>query len=273
MNIPATLKPVWSVISRKQVGLVTLTSVSQSPMTSRPARKMPAVFQHRAEGGSDLGIAGSQGPGDAGAAGREVAARLAGGGDARQAEGHGNAVDDQDALVAVLDFRDVALRHDGFGAVPGEGFDDHAEVGVVRPETEDRRAAHGVERFQNDVAVLVEEFPQQAGAAGHQGRHGELREAGGGEFFVEVAQAGGAIVDLGALAFGEVQQIGVIQVFLVEGRVLAHQHRVEIGQVAPDRSPASNQSGKRPVRRTVWASTATRPPRQTRSRPSQASMT
>src|SRR5688500_20217991 len=40
-NIPETSKPVWSWISRKPVGLVTFTSVSQSPMTSRPIRCSP----------------------------------------------------------------------------------------------------------------------------------------------------------------------------------------------------------------------------------------
>ena len=36
MNMAATSKPVWSVISWKQVGLVSLISVRQSPITSRP---------------------------------------------------------------------------------------------------------------------------------------------------------------------------------------------------------------------------------------------
>src|SRR5712671_4819665 len=40
-NMPATSRPLWSWISRKQVGLVTLTSVSQSPITSRPIRCRP----------------------------------------------------------------------------------------------------------------------------------------------------------------------------------------------------------------------------------------
>src|SRR6185436_6119286 len=40
-NMPATSKPVWSWISRKQVGLVTFTSVSQSPMMSRPTSSRP----------------------------------------------------------------------------------------------------------------------------------------------------------------------------------------------------------------------------------------
>src|SRR5262249_59376817 len=40
---PATSNPVWSWISRKQVGLVTLTSVSQSPMTSSPTTSRPRL--------------------------------------------------------------------------------------------------------------------------------------------------------------------------------------------------------------------------------------
>src|SRR5262245_32141307 len=43
MNMAATLKPLCSVISWKQVGLVTLTSVNQSPMTSRPTRSRPSL--------------------------------------------------------------------------------------------------------------------------------------------------------------------------------------------------------------------------------------
>src|SRR6185503_4023180 len=42
-NMPATSKPVWSWISRKQVGLVTFTSVSQSPMMSRPTTSRPRL--------------------------------------------------------------------------------------------------------------------------------------------------------------------------------------------------------------------------------------
>src|SRR6185503_11911548 len=41
MNVPDTSNPVWSWISRKQVGLVTLISVTQSPMTSRPTSSRP----------------------------------------------------------------------------------------------------------------------------------------------------------------------------------------------------------------------------------------
>src|SRR5512139_3155615 len=41
MKVPETSKPVWSWISRKQVGLVTFTSVRQSPITSSPTSSRP----------------------------------------------------------------------------------------------------------------------------------------------------------------------------------------------------------------------------------------
>src|SRR5688572_26246090 len=40
-NMPATSKPVWSWISLKPVGLVTLTSVRKSPITSSPTNSKP----------------------------------------------------------------------------------------------------------------------------------------------------------------------------------------------------------------------------------------
>src|SRR5204863_350592 len=43
MNKPATSNPVWSWISRKQVGLVTFTSVIQSPMMSSPTSSRPRL--------------------------------------------------------------------------------------------------------------------------------------------------------------------------------------------------------------------------------------
>ena len=41
MNIAGTSKPVCSVISWKQVGLVTLISVTESPITSSPISSSP----------------------------------------------------------------------------------------------------------------------------------------------------------------------------------------------------------------------------------------
>src|SRR5437868_4947354 len=43
MNMPATSNLVWSWISRMQVGLVTFTSVSQSPMMSSPTSSSPRL--------------------------------------------------------------------------------------------------------------------------------------------------------------------------------------------------------------------------------------
>ena len=48
-TFPTTSNPVWSWISRKQVGLVTFTSVSQSPITSSPTRSSPRFDKHRTQ--------------------------------------------------------------------------------------------------------------------------------------------------------------------------------------------------------------------------------
>jgi hypothetical protein len=86
MTAPGTSKPVWSVISTMQVGLVTLISVSRSPITSRPTMSSP-----RATGWGQVFGDGPLAVGErhrhAAAAGGEVAAGLAGHRDARQRVG------------------------------------------------------------------------------------------------------------------------------------------------------------------------------------------
>src|SRR5512143_2888246 len=79
-----------------------------------------AVFPGpRGDGLGDLAVARTQGLRARGAAGREVAARLAGQGDARQRPRHHLAVDQEYPFVAVLDGGQVALRHDRASAAPG----------------------------------------------------------------------------------------------------------------------------------------------------------
>ena len=85
------------------VGLVTFTSVSQSPITSSPAKTMPAFTSSRAHGLADLAVARRDRLRHAAAAGGEVAARLARLRDAREAMREGLAVDHQHALVALRD--------------------------------------------------------------------------------------------------------------------------------------------------------------------------
>ena len=79
-----TSNPVCSVISTKQVGLVTLTSVRKRPMTSRPTTSRPSAHSVGRQRLADLAVARRQRPRDAAAARREVAARLARLGNARQ---------------------------------------------------------------------------------------------------------------------------------------------------------------------------------------------
>src|SRR6185295_12277683 len=115
-------------------------------------------------------------PGDAGAAGGEIAARLAGFGDTGERVRHRLAGDQQDALVAVADFRDVALGHDGPAPVLGDGLDDDVQVGIVAAHPEDRGAAHAVERLQDYVAVLGDELADRALATRRDGGRDEPGE-------------------------------------------------------------------------------------------------
>ena len=113
----ATSKPVCCVISWKQVGLVTLISVRQSPITSSPTSSRPRAREHRADAFGDLAVARRQRLRDALAADREVAADLVALRNARQRERHRLAADHADALVALDDLGQVALRHHRLRAV------------------------------------------------------------------------------------------------------------------------------------------------------------
>ncbi|MNE17281.1 hypothetical protein D3C80_1102560 [compost metagenome] len=186
--------------------------------------------QGRADGGGDLAVALGQRAGLATAAGGQVAAGLAGGGNACQAVGHRLAVDHQDALVAVLDRRQVALRHDLLGAVEGEGLEDHREVRVAGAMAEDRRTAHAIKGFENDVTLFFGKLAQNVRSSADHGRRRQLGEQGGEELLVAVAQALRAVDHQHAGTFGLLQQVGGVDVLVVEGRVLAHQDHVQFGQ-------------------------------------------
>ncbi|MNZ89380.1 hypothetical protein D3C78_1083020 [compost metagenome] len=69
-------------------------------------------------------------------------------------------------------------------------------------------------------------------AAAHQGRRRALREEGGEQFFVTVAQALWAVDHQHAFGFGLLQQVGAVDELHVERRVLAHQDHVQFGQRA-----------------------------------------
>src|SRR5690606_31979132 len=147
------------------------------------------LAQRRAHGGGNLAITLGQWACLAAPAGGQVAAGLARRGNARQAVGHRFAVDHQDALVAVLDRRQIALGHDLLAAVLGQRLENHRKIGVPFTVAKDHRAAHAVQGFENDVTVLFGKLAQNIGSPADQGGRGVLRELGGEELFIAVAQA------------------------------------------------------------------------------------
>ncbi|MNJ21763.1 hypothetical protein D3C77_161250 [compost metagenome] len=188
------------------------------------------LAQGRADLFGDPAVAVSQRAGFATAAGGQVATGFAAGRNARQAVRHRLAVDHQDALVAVDDRRQVGLDHDLRGAMQGQGLENHREVRVARAMAEDPGAAHAIQRFEDHVAMFGGEFANDVRATADQGRRRALREQGGEQFFVAVAQALRTVDHQHASGFGLFQQVGAVNEFHVEWRILAHQDHVQIAQ-------------------------------------------
>src|SRR5690606_16245965 len=143
-----------------------------------------APFHLGTDLGGDPAVALAQGTALAAAAGSQVAAELVALRDPRQAVVHRDAVDQQDALVAVDDLGQVALRHGQMAPALGEGFQNHVEVGVAGAGAEDRAPAHAVQRLEHRVAVLSHERLERGGLAADHGRRAALREFERGQLLV-----------------------------------------------------------------------------------------
>ena len=78
--------------------------------------------------------------------------------------------------------------------------------------------------------MLLPEFFQLGFAAGHQGFRRQVREPGGVELLVAVAQALRLVYDQRAFLFCTLKDVGAVDVFGVERRIFTHQDDVEIGQ-------------------------------------------
>src|SRR5688572_8236010 len=167
---------------------------------------------------------------DATRAGGEIAARVAALGDAGEAVRHHRAVDQDHALVSLGDLGNEALRHDGAPAALRNGLDDDIAVRIIGAHAEHVLAAHHVEPFHDDVALLVDERLEALGLARYQRRRGEARELGDGELLVVVADRVGSVEHAGALAHRRRQQPGADDVLEVERRILAHQRGAEAGK-------------------------------------------
>src|SRR2546425_1898766 len=165
-----------------------------------------------------------------GAPGGEVAARLARLGDARKAMRYGFPRDQQDALVALADLRDVALRHDRFCAVAKQRFDDHVAVGIARGDAKHRFPAHSVERLEHYVAVSVDEFLELPGEPCHQRRRGVLRVFRDRQLLAVVADRARFVEHLRAILLRELQKPGARDVLGVERRGLVPEDHLEFIQ-------------------------------------------
>jgi hypothetical protein len=217
------------VISTKQVGLVTLISVRLSPITSSPTISRPRAQRVGASASAISRSRSHQRARHALAAGRKVAARFAGLGDPRQAVGHGSPPDQQDALVAVADGRQVALRHD---AAP-------RRIAVSVSTMTLRLGSSRVTRkmllppmpssgfMTTSPSSSMKAWMSHRVARDQRGRR-EVGELGNGDFFRMVADRSRLVPD--ARTFGDrgaLEQPGGGEVLEIEGRVLAHQDRIE----------------------------------------------
>ena len=132
----------------------------------------------------------------------------------------------------MANFRKVALRHDHARAALRHGLDDDVAIGVAGVHAEDALAAHAVQALQDHVLLRVDERVQALGLARAQRGRDELRELQDSQLLVVVAHRGGVVEDARALALGLGQEPQARQILQVEGRVLAHEHRVVLGERA-----------------------------------------
>src|ERR1700727_2162758 len=180
-------------------------------------------------------------------AGRQIAAVVVSQRNGGQRVGHRLAGDQNDAAVPCRDnFRQVAL-HDGVaGAVAGQGLEHHIAVLVALLENENGFAAHAIQRLAHGLAVLPQEFAHVMHVARDEGGRATLRKPGRIDLLVDVAQPLRPIVDMSALQLRPIEDVGAVNVFGVERRVLAHQDHVVFTQLVGGRFPQ-----REPFRRIV----------------------
>src|SRR3546814_71770 len=110
--------------------------------------------QTRSDGFGDFNIACRQGLGNTTPARSQIAAGFAGQRNTRQCVRNRLAAYQQNTLVALDDFRNVALSHDGARTVVGERFEDGAQVGLFGTQAENASTPHAVQRLDDDIVVL-----------------------------------------------------------------------------------------------------------------------
>ena len=211
------------------VGEVTLISVSQSPITSMPANSSP---RSRSAGPSRWQISllalGQVGRRRRTAA-HHVGAQVVGGRNAVDRAGE-LAVHQQDALVALLHRGQEFLHHPLLAEGDSEHVVERAEIEIVARDAEHRAAAMAVKRLHHDVAVLGAERLDLGEVAGNQRRRHQVGKFGDQHLFRRVAHMR-RVVDHQRLGVDALEQMGGGHISEVEGRVLAQQDHVELGQL------------------------------------------
>ncbi len=149
----ATSGPLSRWMARMPVGEVTLISVRLPSITSMPTNSRPRSRSRRSERGADFALAirqlGRLGRAAAHHVGAQIVRRR------HAVDGAGEfAVDQDDALVAMLHLGKEALDHPGLLEGDREHVEQRAEIHVLRHHAEHRGAAMAVQRLHDDGAVL-----------------------------------------------------------------------------------------------------------------------
>ena len=110
-------------------------------------------------------------------------------------------------------------------------FQQRIEVVVAGPQVKHPGAAIAKQGLQHDLAVLLPEGADLPGVEAQQGRRHQLLEMQHEELFRGVAHRGRIVDDERPVIGQQLEQMRRRDVGHVEGRVLAHQHDVEPGQI------------------------------------------
>ena len=109
----------------------------------------------------------------------------------------------------------------------------------------------------NDLVVLGEERVHIRHITCDERRCAALREPSGVDLLVHIAQSARIVDDKSALVLSALEDVGRIDVFGIEGWVLAHQDRIEIAQALQHRIAELEPAG-RILENLQWASAAER---------------
>ena len=127
--------------------------------------------------------------------------------------------------------RQIALHHDRLALDRFVHFQERRQVLVARAQAEDAGPAIAEQRLQDDVAVLLPKGADLVAVAGQEGRRHQLLEAQHEQLFGRVAHRGRIVDDERPIFRQQFQQVRRGDVGHVEGRVLAHQHDIDPGEV------------------------------------------